>query len=217
MGSVFKRIFVVVVFFFLCFLTKNICKMLIFSVCLVFHPAVPCCTCHFGSQERLDHWHGSPSCRPCERGIWIPGVCKPLMDCSVRMWNDALLRALSKEHICERAQRIELSRRPLAPASLWMFQWTMLPCSLNSTLWFSLWIKSTDTGGFHKFLCPSSHLHTVYFVFGSFSVFDWLKWVNVYVQYLDCCASLLYPSMAGARRSRLKLNTDRRPQAQPLL
>lgn len=77
------------------------------------------------------------------------------------------------------------------------------------------WIKAQTLSIFKDFyFVPSTHLY-IWSLSETFSMTtDWNKWVNVYVQYTYCRASLLSPSMVGTQRSKLKLNTVWRPQQQ---
>lgn len=72
----------------------------------------------------------------------------------------------------------------------------------------------TDTVHLHGFLlwpiCTT--LYSIFDACWKLFSCDWLKWVNVNVQYTYCCASLLYPSMVGTWRSRFKLNIGWKPQ-----
>lgn len=63
MEDIFKKLF-----------WQNICKMLFLSVCLVFHPAVPCCT-HFGWREHLAlrHVDAHPA-GPCKDTLEFHGL-----------------------------------------------------------------------------------------------------------------------------------------------
>lgn len=60
-------------------------------------------------------------------------------------------------------------------------------------------------------LCPLSYISTLSHLhsWNTLLSYDWLKWMNVYVQYAYCCASLLYPSMAGT--SEMKTSAQTRP------
>lgn len=77
------------------------------------------------------------------------------------------------------------------------------------------WIKAQTLSIFIDLLRPICTLYilylkpvgNVYFSIGT----DWNEWMFMYSN-TYCCASLLYPSMVGTRRRRLKLNTVWGPQ-----
>lgn len=138
--------------------------MLFFFVCLVFHPAVPCCT-RFGWQEHLDLWtfallvmwrthlnfkscNGSTLKWTCRSG----NIKKMLF---MNLWN--ILKGA--QHSCKRAQHKCVEQLASPPA----FSWTDVchsvknePCCPSATC-FSLHCgsalnQSTDTVHFHRFL-----------------------------------------------------------------
>lgn len=129
------------------------------------------------------------------------------------------------QHSCEGAQQMCV-KKPASPFPA--FSWTdvcqsaqnepLLPFCFVSfifTLWFSLESKHRHCPFSQIYFAPSAHC---IFYIGSLSETcafsirtDWNEWMFMY-RITYCCASLLYPSMVGTRRSRLKLNTVWRPQ-----
>lgn len=128
---------------------------------------------------------------------------------------------LLKENIFKGAQSWKCTTEE--SASFPAFSWTRLS-NLHQQTGPPFWPVSsdlhtvvqpgTDTVHIHGFLlCPiCTTLYSIFDACWKLFSCDWLKWVNVNVQYTYCCTSLLYPSMVGTWRSRFKLNIGWKPQ-----
>lgn len=127
---------------------------------------------------------------------------------------------LLKENIFRGAQSWKCTTEE--SASFPAFSWTRLsnlhqqtgPPFLRVSDLHTVVQPGTDTVHLHGFLlCPiCTTLYSIFDACWKLFSCDWLKWVNVNVQYTYCCASLLYPSMVGTWRSRFKLNIGWKPQ-----
>lgn len=114
-------------------------------------------------------------------------------------WWDVLREV---QHSCERAQQ----KRVEQPASTPAFTWTV---RATAALLLRVVYLYTVVQPRIKAQTVHFHLHTVYSIFEAcrnmyFSIrTDWNEWMFMY-SIIYCHASLLYPSMVGTRRRRLK-------------
>lgn len=177
------------------------------------HPTpweVPCCT-HSWWQEHLDLRHvgvhpaGHLIVRGCD-GWTLNGL---LGQGTIHAPGELLL----KEHCCERAYH------PTPPPTPTTVKWTDIchgdnlnPYCPSATCGLSLhcgpaWNQSTDTVHVHRLTLSRLFYIWILSDTHTFSMSECLCTV-----FTNCCASLLYPSMVGTWRRRLKLNTFWRPR-----
>lgn len=147
---------------------ENIYKMLFFSICLVFYPAVPCRT-HFGWQEHWDAGHIY------ERNYWTSRVDMKQLekDYTVREQKDALheLEKLYKERstVVRKHNGAFCSWPPVLPfyGKDVCQSGESVPCCPSAKCCLSLHCgsalnQSTYTVHFHRFLlCPICTLNSI--------------------------------------------------------